>query len=103
LRLSQKLWWEEYGTSIAADGAMYRGQEPPLYDSPDRAVSSGFGLGDPREQRQVPTVPQCPPILGAAALWSFQTVSCHGSAADLNSNAASEQDSSVSLWQNGDE
>ena len=53
LRTAQKLWWEAYGTSIAADGAMYRGQEPPLYDSPDRRLLADFGLGDPREQRQV--------------------------------------------------
>ncbi len=59
LRLAQKLWWEEYGTSIAADGAMYRGQEPPLYDSPDRGALSSFGLGDPREQRQVRFVAHC--------------------------------------------
>ena len=96
LRNVQKFWWEEYGTSIAADGAMYRGQEPLLYDSPDRRLLAGFGLGDPREQRQVRIVTQCRPVLGATAL-SFHAVGFHSRAADLNIDAAGKQNWSVSL------
>ena len=49
---AQARWWEAYGTYFPADGAMYRGEVPPLYDSPDRLL---LGAMASREQKcQVP-------------------------------------------------
>jgi hypothetical protein len=52
----QTLWWERYGTYFSVDGAMYRGEVPPLFDSPDRRLLAGPGV---REQKRL--VPLLPP------------------------------------------